>query len=118
MLRIVLSFLMSTMIVGCSDELNGLSDYKVENVVITNVSDTTIGLKWSKINGAKEYGISAMDSMGHQVSKYCIHNIRDTSILLEGMTPNTKYGFVVAAAPIIDGPGSQPSDVIWQRTLP
>gem|GEM_PF-4948614 len=98
----------------CTDNLRGLADRKVENVVITSVTSTSVGLSWDRIEESR-YHVFVHDSLNHY---YHDQYENDTFAIVSNLEPGTMYNFVVCAIPIAEGPSSQPSDDLWQRTLP
>jgi len=99
----------------CTDNLRGLADRKVENVVITSVTSTTIGFSWDRMAEAGRYHAGILDSLNHNCHDQFTE---DTFIVFTNLKPATLYNCVVSAIPIEEGPSSQPSDDLWQRTLP
>jgi len=104
-----------TICIGCGAVNEGLRDIQVNNVVIVNVTSSSVELSWDPVDEADRYVVVLNDSLEMQIRDY---STRDTFVIIDSLLPATNYCLYVGASPKVDGPASQPSEKVWARTLP
>ncbi len=104
-----------TISIVCIPVNERLREIQVTNVVVVNVTSSSVELSWAPVDGAGRYTVILCDSLEMHIRDYSTKN---PFIIIDSLQPATKYCLFIGASPNIDGPVSQPSEHVWVRTLP